>query len=82
MLALPAQTQCITDWSIAAPIVHERGLVTVEALSRIAAVELPGVLVKTTLCEEGGKFYYRILVRDREGKIIARSVDAQQPFGR
>ena len=31
-----------------------QGLTTVEALSRIAATEIPGVIVKTTLCEENG----------------------------
>jgi len=80
--ATGAFADCITDWSEAAPIVHENGLATVEALSRIAAAELPGVLVKTTLCEEGGEFYYRILVRDAQGQIVTRTVDARRPFGR
>ena len=66
-VALPpvgAADSCIADWSIAAPIVHKEGLTTVEALSRIAATELPGIIVKTTLCEENGGFVYRLLVRD------------------
>ncbi|MDP1639300.1 MAG: hypothetical protein Q8L61_00060 [Hyphomicrobium sp.] len=75
-------TRCITDWSIAAPIVHAQGLATVEALSRIAATEMPGVIVKTTLCEEKGAFVYRLLVRDAGGKLTSRTVDARQPFGR
>jgi hypothetical protein len=75
-------TSCIADWSIAAPIVHAQGLTTVETLSRIAATEMPGVIVKTTLCEEKGAFVYRILVRDERGKLINRTVDARQPFGR
>ena len=57
-VALPpvgATDTCIADWSIAAPIVHAQGLTTVEALSRIAATEMPGVIVKTTLCEENGR---------------------------
>jgi hypothetical protein len=84
-VALPpvgATDICITDWSIAAPIVHAQGLTTVEALSRIAATEMPGVIVKTTLCEEKGAFVYRILVRDAGGKLTSRTVDARQPFGR
>ena len=43
-VALPpvgATDACIADWSIAAPIVHAQGLTTVEALSRIAATEMP-----------------------------------------
>ena len=84
-VALPpvgATDTCIADWSIAAPIVHAQGLTTVEALSRIAATELPGVIVKTTLCEENGAFVYRILVRDAGGKLTSRTVDARAPFAR
>jgi len=77
-----AAATCITDWSLAAPIVHAQGLTTVEALSRIAATEMPGVIVKTTLCEEKGAFVYRILVRDERGKLTNRTVDARQPFAR
>lgn len=84
-VALPpvgATDSCIADWSIAAPIVHAQGLTTVEALSRIAAVELPGIIVKTTLCEENGAYVYRILVREAGGKLTTRTVDARAPFAR
>lgn len=84
-VALPpvgATETCIADWSIAAPIVHAQGLTTVEALSRLAAVELPGIIVKTTLCEENGAFVYRLLVRDVGGKLTSRTVDARAPFAR
>ena len=84
-VALPpvgATETCIADWSIAAPIVHQQGLATVEALSRIAAEEMPGNIVKTTLCEENGVFVYRILVRDARGQLTSRTVDARAPFGR
>ena len=74
--------RCIADWSIAAPIVHAQGLTTVEALSRMAATELPGIIVKTTLCEENGAFVYRLLVRDARGQLTSRTVDARAPFAR
>jgi uncharacterized membrane protein YkoI len=84
-VALPrvsATDGCIADWSIAAPIVHKEGLTTVEALSRIAATEVPGIIVKTTLCEINGGFVYRIVVRDEHGKLTSRTVDARTPFAR
>ena len=77
-----ASAACIPDWSIAAPIVHKEGLTTVETLSRIAAEEMPGNIVKTTLCEENGVFVYRILVRDAHGRLTSRTVDARTPFAR
>ena len=61
---------------------HQNKLITVEALSRLAAAELPGAIVKTTLCEEKGSFVYRLLVRDPQGKLTAHTVDARAPFGR
>ena len=73
---------CITDWSLAAPIVHAQGLTTVETLSRSAAAELPGSIVKTTLCEENGSFVYHLLVRDAAGRLTTHIVDARAPFGR
>ena len=77
-----ASAACITDWSIAAPIVHKDGLTTVEALSRLAALEISGSIVKTTLCEENGSFVYRILVRDARGQLTSHTVDARAPFAR
>ena len=77
-----ATDACIADWSIAAPIVRAEGLTTVEALSRIVAAELPGTIVKTTLCEENGAFVYRILVRDARGQLTSRTIDARAPLAR
>jgi len=78
----PAIGACFPDWSIAAPIVHREKLATVEALSTIAARQIPGSIVKTTLCEEEGTFVYRIVVREADGKLTSRTVDARSPFGR
>ncbi len=77
-----AMANCIVDWSDAASIVHQNKLTTIEALSRLAAAELAGAIVKTTLCEEKGGFVYRLVVRDPQGKLTAHTVDARAPFGR
>ena len=78
----PAHAACIPDWSIAAPIVHKEGLTTVETLSRMTAEKLSENIVKTTLCEENGVFVYRIVVRDGEGRLRSRTLDARAPFAR
>lgn len=78
-----ASPVCITDWSIAAPIVYREKLTTVEALSRIAADKMAGsVIVRTALCEEDGIFSYRIIARDSQGRLSTLTVDARAPFGR
>lgn len=78
-----AGAACITDWSVAAPIVQQEKLVSVETLSRIAADKVAGSsIVRTTLCKESGAFFYRIVMRDGRGRLFVRSVDARAPFGR
>ena len=79
---LPAGADCIPDWSLAAPIVHREKLATVEALSRMAAGQLPGSIIKTTLCEQDGAFVYRLVLRDEQGHLTNHTVDARTPFAR
>lgn len=78
----PARAACIDDWSVAAPIVHKEGLATVEVLSRLAQAKISGSIVKTTLCEENGGYVYRLVIRDLQGRLSNRTVDARSPFGR
>lgn len=73
---------CYGDWSVAAPIVKKEGLTTVETLWRLAQSKIFGQIVKTTLCKERNRFVYRLLVRNRNGKLTNKKVDARQPFKR
>lgn len=73
---------CYADWSDAAPIVKKEGLTTIEALAETARGKLSGDIVKTTLCEEGGGFVYRLLIREPAGKLVNHTVDARAPFPR
>jgi hypothetical protein len=71
---------CYADWSEAAPIVLKEKLTTVEALAVLAKARIPGAIVKTTLCEESAGFVYRLLIRDSNGRLSNRTVDARAPF--
>jgi hypothetical protein len=62
--------------------VRKEGLATVEALARRAEVAILGDIVKTTLCEEKGGYVYRLVIRDRTGRLSNQTVDARAPFGR
>jgi hypothetical protein len=73
---------CYADWSDAAPIVKKEGLTTIEALAETARGKLSGDIVKTTLCEEGSGFVYRLLIREPAGRLVNRTVDARVPFPR
>ncbi len=71
---------CITDWSIAAPIVSSEGLATVEAVTEAARGHVEGDIVKLTLCREGGVYIYRLLVRTPAGQHRTIRTDAKDPF--
>lgn len=73
---------CFADWSIAAPIVRREKLLSVEQLNQIAQNRFAGHLLRTTLCEDGGRFVYRLVVRDGKGVIQSVVVDARRPFDR
>lgn len=72
---------CVSDWSLAAPIVKAQGLVPVEDLSRLSRKKLDGEILTTTLCETGSGYVYRLVVKGKDGKIRSQSVDAKAPFG-
>lgn len=73
---------CVADWSAAAPIVKEEGLVTVEELSRAASSRLSGDIVRATLCREKGVYVFRLVVKGVSGHLRAVTVDARRPFDR
>lgn len=80
-LAVAGQ-DCISDWSVAAPLVQREQLVTVEALAALAKARIAGDIVKASLCAGNDGWSYRLVVRERNGKLKMLSLDARHPFGR
>jgi uncharacterized membrane protein YkoI len=79
-LSVARADECFADWSVAAPIVKQEGLASVEELSRKGQGKLPGPIVKTVLCREQGAFVYQLIVREPNGQLKRLSVDARHPF--
>ena len=77
-----AEPVCYADWSVAAPIVKKEGLVTVEKLTDLARSKLGSEIVKTTLCADGVRYTYRLVVRDANNQLKTLIVDAHKPFDR
>jgi uncharacterized membrane protein YkoI len=73
--------KCAPDWSYGAMIVRKEGLLTVEQLTAIVEAKIDGEIVKTTLCESGGKYVFKLVVRQR-GQFKTLTVDARKPFDR
>ncbi|MEW5963546.1 MAG: hypothetical protein AB1749_08275 [Pseudomonadota bacterium] len=76
------EADCITDWSIAAALVEQEGLVKVERLARMVRGKLAGEIVKTSLCAGKDGWSYRLVVREASGGLRRHALDARQPFGR
>jgi uncharacterized membrane protein YkoI len=88
-IAAPAQEaraavepKCWPDWSEAAVVVRREALAPVERINKLAREKHPGAdVIKVTLCEEQGKFTYRLVLREKQGQLKSVQLDARQPEG-
>jgi hypothetical protein len=71
---------CFAAWSDAAPVVHREALTAVRDLHTQARQRNLGDVVRVTLCTEEGRFVYRLIVREPQGRVVPMTVDARQPF--
>lgn len=60
---------CVPDWGAAGDIVRREGLLTIEQVSRMSPQQLKGQIIQATLCESGGGYVYRLVVRDPSGAM-------------
>jgi uncharacterized membrane protein YkoI len=74
--SLAADAQCIADWGKAADVVRQQGLLTVEELAKTFAKDIPGQIVRATLCKDGDDYIYKLSVRDKQGQLKNVVVDA------
>jgi hypothetical protein len=72
--------RCFETWSEAAEIVANERLVAIERLSGVARARLGGDIVRTTLCDVGNRYIYRLVVRPASGRLKIISIDARRPF--
>ena len=79
--AMADEPKCYVNWSDAAGVVRKEKLAPVERVSSLAHRSMPGSeVVKATLCEEGGRYSYRLVVRQPDGHVTTINVDARRPF--
>ena len=74
------QEMCFADWSTALPIVQREILTPVRDLHIQVRRRNIGDLVRITLCTEGDRYIYRLLLREPTGNVAAIIVDARKPF--
>jgi uncharacterized membrane protein YkoI len=70
--------KCWSDWSEAAVVVRRETLLPVEQVSKLAGAKHPRAeIIKVTLCEDKGRFVYRLLLRERQGQVKSEVLDAR-----
>jgi uncharacterized membrane protein YkoI len=72
--------RCIDDWSEAAPIMLQQGLVGTKELHEQARQHLTGAVLRITLCQDGERYVYRLLMRGANGRLNLLTLDARNPF--
>lgn len=77
-----AKLSCLSDWSKASAIVSELGLAGVQELTEQARRTQQASVVRTVLCRQGATYVYRVVMKDRNGRLRTETVDARAPFGR
>ena len=74
--------QCLEDWTAAAPIVHREALRPAKDVRVLAQKNSPGQLLTIKLCQEQGRYVYRLTILRTVGTVDTLTVDAHTPFGR
>lgn len=84
IVAMPAHAKdeaCFESWSEAGPIAQKEGLVSTHDIYQQLRDRHTGEVIRITLCREGDKFVYRVVLRQTSGRLINHSLDARRPFG-
>jgi uncharacterized membrane protein YkoI len=74
--AVPAAAGCF-PWSQAGPIIAKNGLISGDAVYQKVQAKTKGKILKATLCQDGGRFYYKFVVVGTAGDVSHISVDAK-----
>ena len=78
--AIGESVRCVDDWSDAAPIVLGEKLVPAREVQSWVRKRLKGQVIRVTLCQDGDRYIYRLLVREHKGRIRNRTVEAKGPL--
>lgn len=70
------ELRCWSDWSEAAPVVRREALRPAKEASAHAQAKVPGRLLTISLCEEQGRYVYRMLILSAAGTVQAVTEEA------
>ena len=75
-----AEPGCIADWNAARLIVQREKLVDVPAVKDGFAKQNPAKILEIVLCEEKGRYIYRLKILEPAGRVRFLSLDARKPL--
>ena len=70
-----AQAECF-DWSTAGPIIAQHSLLPANIIYQMVQQRTGGKVVNQELCQEGGRFVYKLVVLGPTGEVSNLTVDA------
>lgn len=73
---LPAHADCV-PWKSAGAIISQNSLVPGNVIYQKVQSKTGGKVISATLCENGGKFVYKIVVLGKKGDVKNLTVDAR-----
>jgi hypothetical protein len=83
LLAVPAHAgdgACFESWSEAAQVVRKEGLVSTHDVYQKLHERNSAEVLRITLCRQGNRFIYKVVVRQTSGRLVNRLLDARHPF--
>ena len=82
VVATAAEEQCFQDWSEAAPVVRKEALRSAKDVRDLARKHRKGQVLTITLCQDSGKYVYKLVILGEAGRVENVTVDALAPFER
>ena len=70
-----AQPDCL-DWAKAGPVIAQKTLLPANVVYQMVQKRTGGKVVNQSLCEEGGRFVYKLVVLGPTGEVTNVTVDA------
>lgn len=67
---------CVDDWVMASAIVTREKMPSIAELSRIAGKRFGGQIMSARLCNQGARYFYRLVVKGTDGRVRYHEVKA------
>lgn len=71
-----AESDCL-PWKAAAPVIAKNALLPGDVVYQMVQSRTGGQIIHASLCDEGGRFFYKLVVLGPKGDVTNVTVDAR-----